>query len=81
MTKVFRYKVYDTTRDDYAISTRMATRAKIKEIGGEVIPGTKAEIDAKHLEDGWTEKGFVGLQAAVQMSRTRSEPEGGTTLA
>ena len=59
----------------------MATRAKIKDIGGEVIPGTKAEIDAKHLEDGWTEKGFVGLQAAVQMSRTRSEPEGGTTPA
>ena len=24
MTKVFRYKVYDTTLYDYAISTRMA---------------------------------------------------------
>ena len=80
MTKsmVYRYRVYDAREDDYAISTRMATRAKIKQIRGEIIPGTKTEIDGKHLQDGWTTKGFVERIAADQMSRTRGgEPEGG----
>lgn len=64
--------------DDYVISSRMATRSKIKYIGGEIIPGTKTEIDDKHLDGGWTAKGFVERLAADQMSRTRSgEPEGG----
>ena len=68
---VYRYRVYDAREDDCAISTRMATRAKIKQIRGEIIPGTKTEIDDKHLEGGWTVKGFVERLAADQ---TRSRP-------
>jgi hypothetical protein len=54
MTKVvvYRYRVYDARVDDYAISTRMVTRAKIKQIRGEIISGTKIEIDDKHLDGG-----------------------------
>ena len=50
MTKsvAYRYRVYDMREDDYVVSTRMATRRKIKQIGGEIIPGTKTEIDEKH---------------------------------
>ena len=69
---VYRYRVYDAREDDCAISTRMATRAKIKQIRGEIIPGTKTEIDDKHLEGGWTVKGFVERLAAE--SQTRSRP-------
>jgi hypothetical protein len=78
MTKVFRYRVYDVNRDDYVESTRMATRAKIKQIGGEFIRASKTEVDAKHLDDGWTAKGFVEKLAAVQMDQTRSGHEGGS---
>ena len=42
----------------------MATRTKIKQIRGEIILGTKTEIDDKHLEGGWTAKGFVERLAA-----------------
>jgi len=35
MTAIFRYRVYDTSRDEYAESTRMATLEKIKRIGGD----------------------------------------------
>ena len=73
---VYRYRVYDAREDDCAISTRMATRAKIKQIRGEIIPGTKTEIDDKHLEGGWTVKGFVERLAADQMHQTRSETRG-----
>ena len=78
MTKavVYRYRVYDAREDDYAISTRMATRTKIKQIRGEIIPGTKSEIDDKHLEGGWTAKGFVERLAANQMHQARSGDEG-----
>ena len=78
MTKVvvYLYRVYDAREDDYAISTRMATRTKIKQIRGEIILGTKTEIDDKHLEGGWTAKGFVERLAANQMHQTRSGDEG-----
>jgi hypothetical protein len=73
MTKatVYRYKVYDFTADDFVVSTRMATRSRIKHIRGEIIPGTKTEIDDKHLEDGWTAKSFAENLAVDQTSRTR----------
>ena len=73
---VYRYRVYDAREDDCAISTRMATRAKIKQIREEIIPGTKTEIDDKHLEGGWTVKGFVEGLAGDQMHQTRSETRG-----
>ena len=37
MTAIFRYRIYDLSRDEYAVSTRMATLEKIKRIGGEPI--------------------------------------------
>jgi hypothetical protein len=70
------YRYYDAREDDYATSTRMATRAKIKQIGREIIPGTKTEIDDKHLGGGWTAKGFVERVAADQMHQTRSRHDG-----
>jgi len=60
MTKVvvYLYRVYDAREDDYAISTRMATRTKIKQIRGEIIPGTKTEIDDKHFGGRLDGEGF-----------------------
>ena len=43
MTKavvVYRYGVYDSHRDDYVVSTRMATPEKIERVRGEPIPGS-----------------------------------------
>jgi hypothetical protein len=56
--RVFRYRVYDVTKDDYVISTRMATREKIHLIQAEVLPDTETKIDSSLLEDGWTKKDF-----------------------
>ena len=56
---VYRYRVYDSHRDDYVVSTRMATPEKIERIRGEPIPGSQAMIDETHLLDGWTEKSFI----------------------
>ena len=62
MTKavvVYRYRVYDLHRDDYVVSTRMATPEKIERVRGEPIPGSQTMIDETHLLDGWTEKSFI----------------------
>ena len=62
MTKavvVYRYRVYDSHRDDYVVSTRMATPEKIERVRGEPIPGSQTMIDETHLLDGWTEKSFI----------------------
>ena len=76
MTKatVYPYKVYDLTADDFVGSTRMATRSRIKHIRGEIIPGTKTEIDEKHLEDGWTGKSFAENLAENQTSERGGGP-------
>jgi hypothetical protein len=58
MPKVFKFRKYAPTQDDYVTSTRMATKKKIKQIGAEIIPGTEAKIDDELLKDGWTEKNF-----------------------
>ena len=72
MTKsvAYRYRVYDFRFDDYVVSTRMATRSKIKQIGGEIIPGTKTEIDEKHLLNGWTSKGFFEVDETMYHPRS-----------
>lgn len=57
-SKVYRYRRYDISIDDYRYSTRMATREHIDRIEAEIIPGTEAEIDDHHLTDGWTKKDF-----------------------
>jgi hypothetical protein len=58
MRKVFRFRMYDITRDDYVTSTRMATKKKIKEIGGEIVPDSEAKIDDASLTDGLTARYF-----------------------
>ena len=58
MTAIFRYRVYDTSRDEYAVSIRMASLEKIKRIGGEPIRDKYSKIDECLLVDGWTEKNF-----------------------
>jgi hypothetical protein len=58
---VFRYRVYDASTDDFFVSTRMATKEKIKIIRGEIIPNTEFGVDAEFLEDGWTAKNFDPL--------------------
>jgi hypothetical protein len=58
MPKVFKFRKYAPTTDDYVTSSRMATKKKIKQIDAEIIPGTEAKIDGKFLKDGWTEKNF-----------------------
>jgi hypothetical protein len=58
MPKIFKFRKYAPTQDDYVTSSRMATRKKIKQLGGEIIAGTEAKIDGALLEDGWTQKNF-----------------------
>ena len=50
----YRYRVSNSHRDDYVVSTRMATPEKIERIRGEPIQGSQAMIDETHLLDGWT---------------------------
>lgn len=59
MPKVFRFRKYAPTHDDYVMSSRMATKKKIKELGAEIIPDTEAKVDKGLLADGWTAKNFV----------------------
>jgi len=58
LTSIFRYRVYDMNKDEYAVSTRMATLEKIKRIGGEPIRDKYIKIDECLLVDGWTQKNF-----------------------
>jgi hypothetical protein len=57
--KVYRFRKYDGSIDDYFVSTRMATAKKIEALKTiEAIPGTEAEIDESLLTDGLTERDF-----------------------
>jgi hypothetical protein len=58
MPKVFKFRKYAPTQDDYVTSTRMATKKKIKQLGAEIVPGTEIKIDGQFVNDGWTEKNF-----------------------
>jgi hypothetical protein len=60
--KVYRFRTYDTGKDDWFVSTRMATREKIETSKVlDLIPGTEAEIAADRLipGEGWTERNFM----------------------
>lgn len=59
MPKVYRFRKYAPTHDDYVMSSRMATKKKIKELGAEIIPDTETKVDDEALTDGWTPKNFV----------------------
>lgn len=59
MPKVFRFRKYVPTHDDYVTSSRMATKKKIKRRGAEIIPDTEAKVDDAMLTDGWTAQNFV----------------------
>jgi hypothetical protein len=58
MPKVFRFRLYDVSRDEYVVSTRLATKKKIKKIGGEIIPDTDAKVYDNQIIDGMTERHF-----------------------
>jgi hypothetical protein len=58
MPKVFKFRMFAPTQDDYVTSSRMATKKKIKQLGAEIVPGTEAKIDGQLLKDGWTDKNF-----------------------
>ncbi len=58
MPKVFKFRMYAQTQDDYVTSSRMATKKKIKELGAEIVPGTEVKIDGQLLKHGWTDKNF-----------------------
>jgi len=59
MVKVYRYRKYDITIDDYCYSTRMGTQQWIDRIQAERIEGTEAEIDEKLVTpEGYTAKDF-----------------------
>ena len=45
MPKVFKFRTYAPTQDDYVTSSRMATKKKIKQLGAEIVPGTEIKID------------------------------------
>jgi hypothetical protein len=61
--RVYRYRVYDMSIDEYRTSTRMATREQILRIRGEVIQGSEVDVEASLVPDGWTEKNFDPGQA------------------
>jgi hypothetical protein len=61
MVKVYRFRTYDGTKDDYFVSSRMATLEKIWRLKiVEAVPGTETEIDERLLipNEGWTERNF-----------------------
>jgi hypothetical protein len=58
--KVFRFRKYDISIDDYVLSTRLATREQIDRLHAEIVPGTEILIDSQYVkDDGWTDKGFI----------------------
>ena len=58
-TKVFRFKLFDITTDDFVVSSRYATDQAIAQIGAQAIHGTEIEIDSTKLdENGMTAKKF-----------------------
>jgi hypothetical protein len=41
MPKVFKFRKYAPTHDDYVTASRIATKKKIKELGAELSPAPK----------------------------------------
>ena len=58
---VYKVKRYDITRDEWIISSRMATRLGAVAMRGEVIEDTAIDIDVSQLEPGeqWKPPDFV----------------------
>lgn len=54
--EVHRFRMYDARTDEWAYSTRWATKETIQKIGADIIlyVGVKARVDA----EGFTNKGF-----------------------
>ena len=54
--KIYRFRLYDITSEEFKISNRMATAACIRRIHGEPIRASAIEIDKKDLNgDGMTQ--------------------------
>jgi hypothetical protein len=55
-TKVYRFRLYDITAEEFRLSARMATQACIRRIHAQLIRSTELEIDKRHLDaDGMTD--------------------------
>jgi len=59
--KVYKVKVYDISKDEPQVSSRMATEKGANIMRGRIILGTGIEIDADRLERGeeWTPRNFT----------------------
>lgn len=44
--RIHRFRLYDINSDSYRLSRRWATRDVIETIGGDIVPGHVAEVDA-----------------------------------
>ena len=63
---VYNFKTYDSTKEEWVTSSRMATEGYIRSIGGLIMLESETLIGAKDLEDtirGFTKKGFVKVAA------------------
>lgn len=75
MTKVlvYRFRLYDISRDDQVTSRRWGTREAIVRLGGEVLEDTAIEVESSVLGSeigGLSERGFdprprTGVQTQV----------------
>jgi hypothetical protein len=48
---VHKFKVWDISVGDYVVQSTKSTAERIKEIGGDIIPGTAEEVDPADLDD------------------------------
>lgn len=45
--RIHRFRLYDINSDSYRVSRRWATRDIIERLGGDIVPGQVAEVDAE----------------------------------
>jgi hypothetical protein len=69
MVQVHSFRVYDANIDDYVFPQRKSTQARIERIGGEILPGTAAEVPEEELDGDGKHVGpppRVGFQTRVE---------------
>ena len=51
MVKVYHFRVYDPTKDDWHIPPAKSQKSRIEIVGGEIIDGTEQEVSERELDD------------------------------
>lgn len=51
MVKVYHFKVYDAINDEWVMPVRKSPADRIKEIRGEIVPGTEEEVPESDLDE------------------------------